>query len=193
MSLWVAKWGDKGHNPISSLGARTAVLFIGTSEHTIDPKQRLAVPAKYRSQWDTNKDGTAWVAIPWPGGVIRLYTEATFERLAAAEERTLTPGRGQADFEAGFFGFAERLEMDSTGRITLPKRHVELTGLSGNVVIIGAGNRLEVRPRDQWLAEVPGRFALMDTQAEQVEAKRRANGSLPLSNGGNGGSYGVGF
>ena len=56
-----------------------SLLFIGTSEHSIDPKQRLAIPAKYRNQWDANKDGTAWVVIPWPGGILRLYTEADFD------------------------------------------------------------------------------------------------------------------
>ena len=154
------------------------MLFIGTSEHAIDPKARLAIPAKYRNQWDPNRDGTAWVAIPWPGGVVRLFTEAAFEKLAAGEHDTLTPSRGAAEFEAGFFGFAERLEMDSAGRITLPKAHLEFTKLKTDVVIVGAGNRLEIRDKATWLAEAPGRFALMDTLADQVNSQKRSN--LPV-------------
>ena len=150
------------------------LLFIGTSEHSIDSKSRLAIPAKYRNQWDPNKDGTAWVVIPWPGGILRLYTEADFEKLAAAEHNTLTPSRGVADFEAGFFGFAERCEMDSAGRITVPKKHLEFTKLKGDVVVVGARNRLEVRDKASWLAEEAGRFALLGTLADQVTAQRAA-------------------
>ncbi len=40
--------------------------FTGYSEHTIDAKQRLAIPAKYRAQWDDKRDGTAWYGVPWP-------------------------------------------------------------------------------------------------------------------------------
>ncbi|MGQ0626737.1 MAG: division/cell wall cluster transcriptional repressor MraZ [Phycisphaerales bacterium] len=153
------------------------MLFIGTSEHTLDAKQRLAIPAKYRNQWNNSQDGTAWVAIPWPGGVIRLYTETSFEKLASGNGQTdsLTPGRGQSDFEAGFFGFAERLEMDSAGRIGLPRKHLELTRLKNDLVIVGARNRLEVRDLETWQAEEAGRFALLGTLADQLDRERRAN------------------
>ena len=33
------------------------MLFTGTSEHTLDAKLRLAIPAKYRNQWNPERDG----------------------------------------------------------------------------------------------------------------------------------------
>ncbi len=147
------------------------MLFIGTSEHTIDPKQRLAIPAKYRNQWDPNRDGTAWVAIPWPGSVIRLYTSGDFEKLSSSAPNTLTPGRAATDFEASFFGFAERLDMDSNGRVTLPKKHLDLTKLGSEVVIVGARNRLEIRDKARWLAEELQRFERLDALSEQLGAQ----------------------
>lgn len=135
------------------------MLFAGQNEHTIDAKGRLAIPAKYRSRWDATRDGGAWYCVPWPTRLLRLYTEAGFTRLAERSEGTLTPTPEQADLEAALYGFAERLEMDSAGRIMIPKTHLELTGLGGEVVVVGVRNRLEVRDRAEWTGAQDQRFA----------------------------------
>jgi len=149
------------------------VLFTGQSEHSIDSKGRLAIPAKYRSQWDPQRDGQAWYCVPWPGGILRLYTEARFSELATRQGETLTPAEDEADLEVELFGDAERLEMDKEGRITVPKSHLDLTGLKTDVVIIGARNRLEVRDREAWMAGKRDRFAKIPTLVARIEARRR--------------------
>ena len=94
------------------------MLFTGTSELQIDAKQRLAVPAKYRNQWDSSRDGGAWVCVPWPTGrLLRLYTEGAFVRLSEQLASSIAPTEAQADFDASFYGYAERLEVDTAGRI----------------------------------------------------------------------------
>jgi MraZ protein len=150
------------------------VLFTGHSEHTVDSKQRLAIPAKYRNQLDPQRDGQAWYCVPWPGGVIRLYTEKRFEELADQGPESLIPGEEEADLEARFFGFAERLEMDGQGRVAIPKQHLEMTGLnSPEVVIVGARNRLEIRDRAAWKAGQQESFAKLPSLVARIEAKKR--------------------
>lgn len=148
------------------------MLFTGHAELTIDAKQRLAIPSKYRSQWDTSRDGSAWFCVPWPDGSLRLYTEKRFESLAEQGEHSLTPGQDEAALEAELYGFAERIEMDSAGRITLPKSHLELAGLSSDVVVLGARNRLEVRDRGRWMQTRDERFAQLPALVARIEAKR---------------------
>lgn len=148
------------------------MLFAGHSEHTIDAKFRLAIPAKYRSQWKTERDGEAWYCVPWPGGILRLFTESRFQELAEEGRQTLTPAEEEADLDSDFFGFAERLEMDAAGRITIPKSHVELTGLTTEVVVVGAKNRLEVRDRAKWMETAQERFQKLPTLVARIEAKR---------------------
>lgn len=138
------------------------MLFTGHSDHAIDAKLRLAIPAKYRNQLTPERDGAAWYCVP-AQGMLRLFTEKMFERLASDMGSTLFPGPDQADLEANFFSLAERLEMDAQGRIPLPKRHLELAGLglgggAQDVVIVGARNRLEVRDRAAWMAGEQERF-----------------------------------
>ncbi len=134
------------------------MLFTGHSEHTIDAKLRLAIPAKYRNQWDPVQDGGAWYCIPWPTGHVRLYTEATFKQLALQGANTLAPQEAQAGLESSLYGFSERVEMDSAGRIMIPKSHMEWTGLSSEVVVVGARVRLEVHNRAAWNATARQRF-----------------------------------
>jgi len=150
------------------------VLFTGNSDHTIDSKLRLAIPAKYRNQLDPQRDGLAWYCVPWPGGVLRLYTEKQFEALASRDATSLTPGEDEADLEAQLFGFAERLETDGQGRVGIPRLHLDLAKLhTTEVVIVGARNRLEVRDRGAWLAGQQERFAKLPSLVARVEANKR--------------------
>lgn len=144
------------------------MLFTGHSLHSIDAKHRLSIPAKYRSQWDQTRDGSAWYCVPWPGGILRLYTEAAFQKMADAIEQSLMPAEDQAALDADVFSLAERLEMDSQGRIALPAMHLELTGLTGEVAVIGARNRLEVRDRTSWLESQNERFRRLPTLVERT-------------------------
>lgn len=160
------------------------MLFTGHTEATIDAKQRLAIPAKYRAQWDGAKDGSAWMCIPWPGGMLRLFTETRFAELAEMRGQSLTPGADEADLDADLFGLAERLEMDAQGRVRLPIGHLDLSNLlrtpaSGGsivpveVVVIGARNRLEVRERRGWMESQKERFARLPDLVARVEQSRR--------------------
>jgi MraZ protein len=150
------------------------VLFTGHSEHSIDSKGRLAIPAKYRNQLDAQRDGQAWYCVPWPGGVLRLYTERKFEDLAERLPQSLMPGDEEAEAESRFFGFAERLEMDGQGRIALPRQHLDMAGLtSADVVIVGARTRLEVRDRAAWQAGQQESFARLPSLVSRIEAKRQ--------------------
>ncbi len=149
--------------------------FTGSSDITIDAKQRLAIPAKYRSLIDPEKD-KAWFCVPWPGGILRLYSETEFTTLAGRWDRTLTPGAEQAELEAELFGLAERIEMDSAGRITIPRGLLDMVGLGTEVVVVGALNRLEVRDRSKWESGKLDRFARLPGLVERFEAQRRGGG-----------------
>lgn len=137
------------------------MLFTGQAEITIDAKDRLSIPAKFRARWDPDRDGPTWYCVPWPqegGGVLRLYPERRFEEIAGRSEETLTPNQDLADLETTFFGQAEQLDVDGSFRIRVPKWHRDLVGMPNEVVVIGARNRLEIRDRARWLRERETRF-----------------------------------
>ncbi len=148
------------------------MLFTGHSEHSIDAKQRVSIPAKVRNQWDQDRDGSAWYSVPWPRGCVRLYTEKEFKNLASRHSATLTPGEEESELELQLFGLAERIEMDSAGRVALPKTHLELTGLKSDVVIVGVLNRLEIWDRTSWKSKLEERFNALPHLVARIEAKK---------------------
>jgi MraZ protein len=137
------------------------VIFTGTSDHTIDSKLRLSVPAKHRGQLEGTPEGKFWCAVPWGIGVIRLYPKASYEELSAKGMKWLLPDQDSSELTVGFHGLTETLEVDTQGRIGLPRRTLEDAGLVGTteVVIVGCGGWLEIRDRAVWEAGRRARVA----------------------------------
>ena len=150
----VALWEKVGYSA-GFIEGTSRVLFTGTYDHTLDEKQRLAIPSEVRSLWDEAEDGEKiFYAIPWPGGILRLYTQTHFRRLAASRSLTLTPDEDEAELQATLFGLARRLEMDKAGRVRLSEDYLALAGLGKELTLVGSGDRLEIHNRDAWKASV---------------------------------------
>lgn len=124
------------------------MLFTGSSEHTVDSKNRLSIASKHRTLLPQSV--VAWYCIPWPTGVLRLYPEPTFLELANKWDDSLTPSDEQAQLVSTMFSFAERLEMDSAGRVRLPQKHLDLAGLGSEVVVLGSKSKLEITDKQKW-------------------------------------------
>lgn len=156
------------------------MFFSGTSDHTIDAKLRLAVPARYRNQWDALQDGSGWYCIPWPSGHLRLYTEGRFRKLARdgdASEQGFLAGEDETEFESTLFGLAEKLDMDTNGRIQLPRTHMELIGLESEVVVVGARDRLEVHGRTRWKEGLQQRLEKLPGLIAKIQEQKRVSAS----------------
>ena len=155
------------------------MMFTGHAELTIDSKGRLAIPAKYRNKWDAQRDGSGWYCVAWPDRTLRLYTEVQFEDLAKQLDESLMPADDEAALERSFFNQAEPLQMDSAGRVMLPKRHQRRTGLTLNteVVLIGARNRLEVHHRDAWNEQDDAMFEQIPAMIKQMKRRGQQMGT----------------
>ncbi|MFH1417865.1 MAG: hypothetical protein ABII12_06225 [Planctomycetota bacterium] len=131
------------------------MIFAGYFEHAIDAKNRLAIPAKFRSKMDPDEDGTGFVIVPGqPGDRLWLYPEKHFERLAGQAESALIPDDDQLRFDQVFFPLAESLELDSQGRVLLPERMLRRVRLGKEVVICGVRDHLEIRRREDFEKEL---------------------------------------
>ncbi len=131
------------------------VIFTGYYEHGIDAKNRLAIPAKFRSRMDPEQDGKGFVVVPGqPPDRLWIYTEKHFDRLAARANTALIPDDNQLQFEQIFFPLAEYLELDSQGRILLPEKMLSRAGLGREVVVCGVRDHLEIRRREDFEREL---------------------------------------
>lgn len=148
------------------------MLFTGEFEHTIDAKNRLAIPAHIRAAWRTEVDGAGWFAVPWREGLIRLFTERDFHTRATNRTLSLTPDEDEAELQASLFGLSARVEMDSAGRVRLPEEMLRLVGLGTEVTLVGAGDRLEIRDRGAWRETRADRMRQMPALMARISARQ---------------------
>lgn len=146
--------------------------FIGQAEVTIDKKARLAVPAKFRAQLEKGKLGPGWISMPRGESMLWLIPEAGFAKLSQGWGDSLIPDEDTAVLQRLLFGSSEQVDMDATGRVTLPRKHLELTGLDGEVVVVGAMSHLEVHDRGAWQAQEKQRLAQLPALIAKMSAKR---------------------
>jgi transcriptional regulator MraZ len=124
------------------------VPFRGTFDHTLDAKNRLTVPARYRAALAEG----AVLAIPIDQqpcvGVWRPEEYNRYTDRAIAELPPLS-GRLQ-ELERFFYGNSIDAELDAAGRIMLPSFLIEHASLSKEVVVVGVGPRLELWDKASW-------------------------------------------
>ncbi len=146
--------------------------FIGQAEVTIDKKSRLAVPAKFRSELETSGLGPGWVSMPREQGMLWLIPEKGFANLSEGWGDSLIPDEDTAALQRALFSFSEKVEMDATGRVTLPRNHLDLTGLDGEVAVVGAMSHLEIHDRAAWLATEKQRLAQLPALIAKISSRR---------------------
>ena len=121
------------------------MLFTGIYEHTIDAKNRLSVPAAFRSNMDPKVDGESFYLAPGDRpNTLALWGERIFEANAAKRrEGGLTDPR-RLDYDHLYYATAWHLELDKLGRIRIPdlmlqnfniQREVTITGSDDHIVI----------------------------------------------------------
>jgi MraZ protein len=124
------------------------VAFRGTFDHTLDAKNRLTVPARYRA---TLSEGVV-LAMPVDlepcVGVWRPEDYERYSARALAELPPLSPRL--AELERFFYGSSHDADLDAAGRIMVPGFLGEHAGLTKEVVVVGAGDRLELWDRERW-------------------------------------------
>lgn len=156
------------------------MLFTGEYEHTIDPKQRLAIPAEIRGQLAVEKHTEVLYLVPGVNGTLWLWPERTFERMTSAAEATLLPGDEMMEFEELVFPRSRRLELDKAGRVRIPQEMLAEFGLGEAVVILGMKDHLELRDPVEWkqqrLQNVAKRREIMLRAREALKSSTSLNG-----------------
>jgi MraZ protein len=122
------------------------LAFRGLYEHSLDSKDRLTVPARFRAAL---ADGVVLSKSFDP--CVWLQTTEAFEGIS---DRFLSPhspfGRDARRLRRHFHGTSFDEKLDSAGRVRIPKPLIEHAGLSGPCVVIGAGEYLEVWDAAAW-------------------------------------------
>ena len=124
------------------------MAFDGTADYTLDAKNRLTVPARFRDELRDGlylvKDTEQCVAI-WPKGAWDEHRTAMLDGLHPMS-------RQAKDTKRFFAAISFAMDLDAAGRVAVPKELLGHANLGREVTVIGADDHLEVWDRDAWLA-----------------------------------------
>jgi MraZ protein len=145
-------------------------MFLGEYRHSIDNKDRLTVPARYR---ELMVEG-AFILRGFDRNLMVLTTKA-FESISHRLNQMSMTDPLTRDLRRLIFGSATRLEIDKAGRILLPDFLCKNAGLSCDqeAILVGQGSYFEVWSSDEW--------ALQQAALDQAEANSERFKVLDLS------------
>jgi MraZ protein len=120
-------------------------VFTGTYRHAVDDKGRLAVPARFRAQFD----GGCAVA-RWLDGCLAIFPRPVWEGISAKVAALPFTDPNARLLQRHLFGGASEEPMDRQGRILVPANLRQYAGLEGEAVVLGTQNRLELWAPKRW-------------------------------------------
>ncbi len=120
-------------------------MLIGEYTHTIDPKKRVSLPAKFRKEV-----GKKVIMTHGLDNCLFVYTLVEWEKVS---EKLSHLSMGQAD-QRGFNRFmlagAVEIDVDSVGRILIPDFLKDFAKLKNKVVLAGIHSHIEIWDEKIW-------------------------------------------
>ncbi len=120
-------------------------MFIGEFKHSLDPKGRIAVPAKFRKELVGGAIVTRGL-----DRCLFVFSRSEWEVLAKKIAALPIAQANSRAFGRLMLSGAMDAEIDQQGRILIPDYLREYAGLSKQAVVTGLMNRIEIWDEQSW-------------------------------------------
>jgi len=119
------------------------ILLSGEVEHSLDPKGRVTLPARYREYFEK---AVVLVLFPKKEPCISVFHPDSWEEFDAKNIEPLQGFESEDDDwrTRDIYANQDYVETDRQGRILIPAQRIKDLGLSGKVKIIGNRTHLEI-------------------------------------------------
>jgi MraZ protein len=121
-------------------------MFIGQYSHTLDDKNRLALPARFRADLERGVALTAGT-----GKNLLAYPLPEFEKLAEKVDALQLIGQEAETLRRLLFVNAAMGEMDKQGRVLLPEHLRAHAEIEKEAVVVGVGKFIEIWNPANWV------------------------------------------
>ena len=141
-------------------------MLIGEYIHTIDEKNRVSLPVKFRQEM-----GKKIIITPGLDQCLFVFTAKEWtkvsRKLSDSESDLSFLKSDKRSFNRFMFGRAAEVEVDSIGRILIPDFLKERIKLSSKAAIIGVEDRVEIWNDQTWSQYKE----VIEKQADQLAEK----------------------
>ncbi len=123
--------------------------FLGEYEVTMDAKGRFLLPAGFKKQLP--EDGhSQFVVNRGIEQCLSLFPIKSWEPIFESISKLNDFDPKVRDFRRYFLNGATQLELDTAGRLLLPKSLMEYAGLEKDVVLVSAVNKIEIWDKSKY-------------------------------------------
>ena len=130
-------------------GDQNFQIFAGTVRHALDAKHRVTIPSRWRGE---DIEEFYAIADPRKPVVMLLHAEELRRMKRDIEALTDISASQKRSFTRQLFAQAFPCPIDKVGRLVLPQELCDRFGLKDDVVLAGAGTRIEAWHPDEWEA-----------------------------------------
>jgi MraZ protein len=120
-------------------------MFIGEYRHTLDPKNRVSLPAKFRKEL-----GKGVIVTRGLDRCLFVYSPAAWKKEAATLAGYATGSAAGRGLSRLMLSGASQVDVDSAGRVLIPDYLKSFAGLTTKAVIAGVNERVEIWDEAAW-------------------------------------------
>lgn len=120
-------------------------MLIGEFTHTIDDKNRISLPAKFRKEM-----GNSLVITPGLDNCLFVFTKKEWAKISEKLSNFSMLSADNRSFNRFMFGGATEVSVDSIGRMLLPDFLKDRANLKSKAALVGVQNRLEIWNEKAW-------------------------------------------
>ena len=125
-------------------------MFRGITNVSLDAKSRMALPTRLREQMLGASGGKVVLTIDIREKCLMLYPLPEWEKV---QDKLVALSNLRSDIRTAqrmLMGFATDLELDTQGRVVIPKPLRNYARLERKLVLLGQGNKVEVWSEPHW-------------------------------------------
>jgi len=141
--------------------------FLGEYEVAIDAKGRFLLPAGLRKQLPEGA-GERFVMNRGFESCLVLYTMDVWQVLSAKMNKLNDFNQKERAFKRLFLNGASIVELDSAGRMLLPKNLMEYASLSKEMILAAQGNKVELWDKEAYQNYMKQNVGGLSLLAEEV-------------------------
>jgi MraZ protein len=120
-------------------------MFMGEYQHSVDEKNRLIIPSKFRNQL-----GDKFIVTNWMEHSLHGFPMEVWDQIEAKLNNLPIGAKEARAFNRFVYAGAVEAEFDKQGRISIPNNLKDYAQIKKDAVVTGSGNGFEIWSKDNW-------------------------------------------
>ena len=125
-------------------------MFVGSYKHAIDAKGRINVPRKFLDSFQDAGAARMFFATQGLDGCVFLFPKSEWTSVVEQVRNNSLGSEEARAFSRRFFASTRELDVDTAGRILLPKELRDFAGITAEAQFVGVDTRIELWSPQRW-------------------------------------------